>query len=198
MGPAYLARRRDLAANVLRVAAMLQLPYDVAHDAVQLLDRLMSAAPQLREDLLVMASVTALRMLAIGAASGSGGDEAGGSFLQNVLRQPLQGASGGSCGTGTGGGLRGAGIHAQYEAELDARLAQVREDGGSVPFSCRWPPWLSRKTTALLSRSCNCNCHERALREVIMGLAYGFWHFIALWIQDRPLGNNSVVSTLLP
>ena len=42
---------------------------------VLLLDRLMSAAPQLREDLLVMASVTALRVLAAGqTAQGGGGD----------------------------------------------------------------------------------------------------------------------------
>ncbi|GLC52282.1 hypothetical protein PLESTB_000604700 [Pleodorina starrii] len=110
MGAAYIARRRDLAANLLRVAASLQLSADVAHDAVLLLDRLMSAAPQLREDLFAMASVTALRVLAAAPPHGDGAGGAGG--------------SGGARGGGGGGGGNGR-SRAQEEAELDARLAQI-------------------------------------------------------------------------
>ncbi|GLI69473.1 hypothetical protein VaNZ11_014091 [Volvox africanus] len=109
MGIAYLGRRRELATDLLRVAATLQLPRDVTHDAVLLLDRLMSAAPQLREDLFPMAAVTALRILAVSAATG-----------QQVMLVPGD--------TNDTSGLRGnggGGSSAKVEAELDARLAQV-------------------------------------------------------------------------
>ncbi|GIL48197.1 hypothetical protein Vafri_4883 [Volvox africanus] len=109
MGIAYHSRRRELATNLLRVAATLQLPRDVTHDAVLLLDRLMSAAPQLREDLFPMAAVTALRILAVSAATG-----------QQVRLVPGD--------TDDTSGLRGnggGGSSEEVEAELDARLAQV-------------------------------------------------------------------------
>ncbi|KAG2441607.1 hypothetical protein HXX76_003227 [Chlamydomonas incerta] len=103
MGPAYLARRRELTANLLDVheavvaaaaggaaggaggggsaggvggagaggpggagggGGALPLPRVAVHDAVLLLDRFMSSGPALQDNLLTMASVTALRMLA--------------------------------------------------------------------------------------------------------------------------------------
>lgn len=106
MGAAYMARRGDLARNVLNVASVLELPRDVAHDAVQLLDRLMSAAPQLREDLFPMAAVTSLRILAVGGGMGR--------------QVPSRSSSSGARPLD----------NAQKEADFDVRLAQVCWDHG--------------------------------------------------------------------